>query len=324
FIGIYLYGWDRLSPRAHLLLGLPIPIAGVASAWFVVTANAWMNQPRGFDVNGYLATRRVTHVDPIKAMFNPAVPVQTTHMVLAAFMVSGFATASVYAARWLRGRRDRYDALAFLLPFTIAVIVTPVQIGVGDWAARFIGHNQPVKLAAAEGLNTTQSHAPLSIGALYIGGRLHGGIEIPGGLSFLLGDHTATVVHGLDAAAPADRPPVPVVHSAFEAMVAIGFFLLGLGGWFGVLWWRRRVVPANRAFLVAAIAAGPLAVVALECGWVVTEVGRQPWIVYGVMRVRDAVTTAPNIRVGYFVLLAVYSLMTVATVFVLRRQARQP
>jgi cytochrome d ubiquinol oxidase subunit I len=315
FIGIYLYGWDRLTPRAHLLLGLPIPIAGVASAWFVVTANAWMNQPSGFDIATYRRTGLVTGVDPWGAMFNRAVPVQTTHMILAALMVAGFGTAAVYASGWLRGRRDRLHVIGFALPFAIAAAVTPVQIGVGDWAAHFIADTQPIKLAAAENLEHTRSDAPIDV---------LGVVKIPGALSFLLHYDTDVVVTGLDAVPPDERPPVAVVHAAFDVMVGIGFLLLGLSAWFALHWWRRRATPDNRLFLGLAVAAGPLAVVALEAGWVVTEVGRQPWIVHRVMRVGDAVTLAPNIRVGYFALLGVYSAMTVATIYVLRRMARTP
>jgi cytochrome d ubiquinol oxidase subunit I len=248
-------------------------------------------------------------------MFNRAVPVQTTHMILAAFMVAGFGTASVYAAGWLRGRRDRVQRLGFLLPFTVAAAVTPVQIGVGDWAAHFIAANQPVKLAAAESLETTRSHAPLDI---------YGLVKVPGALSFLVGERTDTVVQGLDSVPSGDQPPDEIVHPAFDTMVGIGFLLLAIGAWLALHWWRRRDVPTARAFHWLALAAGPLAVVALECGWVVTEVGRQPWIVVNVMRVRDAVSTAPNLRVGYFALLLLYSAMTVATIVVLRRLARQP
>jgi cytochrome d ubiquinol oxidase subunit I len=315
FIGIYLYGWDRLSPRAHLLFGLPIPIAGVASAWFVVTANAWMNHPAGFDIDRFRRSGRVADVDPLAAMFNRAVPVQTTHMILAAFMVAGFGTASVYAWAWLRGRRDRHCALGFLLPFAIAAAITPVQLVVGDWAARFIAESQPVKLAALEGLEQTQSHAPLSILGL---------VEVPSGLSLLTHHDPDAVVIGLDSVPAKDRPPVLPVRVAFQAMVAIGFSLLGLAGWFALAWRRRREIPSSPLFLWGAVAAGPAAVLALEAGWVVTEVGRQPWIVYGVMRVGDAVTRAPNIRFAYWALLVVYSVMTVATIVVLRRLAREP
>ena len=320
FLGIYLYGWDRLSARAHLLSGIPIILSGTASAWFVVTANAWMNQPRGFDiVNG-----EVTNIDPWAAMFNPATPVQTTHMILAAFMVAGFGVASVYAYGILKGRNDRYHRLGFVIPFAIAAVVTPFQIGVGDWAARFLAENQPAKLAAIESLHETRKGAPLTIGGIPIDGELRYGIEIPKGLS-LLGKHDPDAeIIGLNEFPEDERPPVAPVHVAFQVMVAIGFGLLGLGIWFAVAWKRRRALPASKWFMRAAVAAGPGAAIALEAGWITTEVGRQPWIVYGVMRVDEAVTRAPNIRFGYYALIVVYSVLTAATIFVLRRLARRP
>ena len=324
FLGLYLYGWERFSPRAHLLVGLPIPIAGVASAWFVVTANAWMNQPRGFDVDHYLATGQVRDIDPWAAMFNPATPVQTTHMVLAAIMVSGFGVAAVYAVGRLKGRRDRHHRLGFLIPFAIAVMATPLQIGVGDAAARFLSERQPVKLAAIEGLGETTDCAPLTVGGVFIDDRIRFGLQIPCGLSLLTHHDPNSVVQGLDEVPPEDRPPVNVVHIAFQAMVAIGFFLLGLGAWWAWRRWRSHRLPESRWFWWAAAAAGPLAVIALEAGWVVTEVGRQPWIVYEVMRVDDAVTDAGGLWAGYTVLLVVYAVLTVATIAVLRRLARSP
>lgn len=321
FVGIYLYGWDRLPPKVHVLTGVPIVIAGVASAWFVVTANAWMNQPRGFDVEHYLATGEVIDVDPWAAMFNPATPPQTTHMVLAAFIVAGFGTAAVYAAAMLRGRTDRYHRLGFLLSFAMAAVITPVQIGVGDWAAQFLADNQPIKLAAFEGLHETRRGAPLTIGGIYVDGEIRYGIEIPRGLSLLAQHDPDAEVVGLDAAPPDERPPVAIVRAAFQLMVGIGTGLLALSVWFGLTWWRRRRLPRSRLFLWLALAAGPLSAVALEAGWVATEVGRQPWIVYNVMRVEDAVTTAPGIRYGYYTLIVVYAALTVATIFVLRRVA---
>jgi cytochrome d ubiquinol oxidase subunit I len=308
FLGIYLYGWDRLSPRRHLLAGIPIAVAGAASAWFVVSANAWMNQPRGFR----LAGDAVVDVDPWRAMFNPATLPQTTHMLVAAGMVSGFAVASVYAFGWLRGRRDRFHRLAFALPFTVAAVLAPAQIVVGDWATRFIGERQPVKLAAAEALSHTQRGAPL---------RFYW-IEIPKGLSLLLHRDPGAEVRGLDIVPRADRPPVGVVHLAYDTMVSIGVALVGLAVWALAARWRRRDLPRSRWFYRGALVAGPAAVIALECGWVVTEVGRQPWIVYRVLRVRDAVSAAPNLRLGYVALLVVYALLTIGTVSVMRRQAR--
>lgn len=321
FVGIYLYGWDRLSPKVHVLTGLPIVVAGVASAWFVVTANAWMNQPRGFDVDHYLATGEVIDIDPWAAMFNPATPPQTTHMVLAAFMVAGFGTAAVYAAAMLRGRTDRYHRLGFLLAFAMAAAITPVQIVVGDWAARFLADNQPVKFAALEGLQKTERGAPLTVGGIYLDGEVRFGIEIPKALSYLAQHDANAEVAGLETVPPDDRPPVAIVRTAFQVMVGVGTGLLALSTWFAVVWWRRHRLPRSRTFLWLAVAAGPLTVVALEAGWVATEVGRQPWIVYGVMRVEDAVSTASNLRVGYFTLIGVYAALTVGTVYALRRLA---
>jgi cytochrome bd ubiquinol oxidase subunit I len=321
FVGIYLYGWDRLRPSLHLLSGLPIVVAGVASAWFVVTANAWMNQPTGFRLD---ASGRVVDPDPWAAMLNPATPVQTTHMILAAIMVAAFGVAAVYASGWLQGRRDRYHRLGFLVPFTLAAVVTPVQIGVGDWAARFLADRQPVKLAALEGLQETRRGAPLTAGGIYFDGKVHGGIEIPKGLSLLAQHDPDAVVYGLDEVPPEDRPPVAIVRNAFQLMVGIGTGLLALGAWFALAWARRRRPPESAWFYRAAVLAGIAAPVALEAGWVTTEVGRQPWIVYRIMRVEDAVTTAPRIRLGLYALVVVYALLTWATVFVLRRLARSP
>jgi cytochrome bd ubiquinol oxidase subunit I len=318
FLGIYLYAWDRLPPRVHLLSGIPIVIAGVASAFFVVAANAWMNQPRGFD----LTDGEVTGVDPWAAMFNPATPPQTTHMILAAFMVTGFSMASVYAFAILRGRRDRYHLLGFLIPFTVAAVLTPVQIVVGDWIARFIADYQPVKLAALEGVYETARGVPLHVGGVVVDGEMRYAIRIPNGLSLLAHHDPHAEIIGLDQVPEADRPPVNVVHLAFQAMVGIGLALLALAGWHALSWWRRRRPPQSRWFWRAAVLGGPAAVVALESGWITTEVGRQPWIVYGVMRTADAVNPSPGLWGGLLILVAVYTALTVAAIYVLRRLAR--
>ncbi|MFJ1654856.1 cytochrome ubiquinol oxidase subunit I [Streptomyces sp. NPDC088337] len=324
FLGIYLYAWDRLSPRRHLLTGIPIVVAGTASAFFVVCANAWMNQPRGFT----LRDGKVVHVDPWAAMLNPASPPQTVHMILAAFMVASFLAAAVYAVALLRGRRDAYHRAGFFIPFTLGVIVAPFQIVVGDWAARFLSRYQPTKLAAIEGVYRTGSHVPLTIGGIAGDNRLKYGLEVPDGLSLLVGYRPGTVVRGLDRVPVALRPPVTGVHWAFDLMVAIGFFLLLMGVWLLWQWWHRRRTGGDelsmpRVFLALAAVAGPAAVVALECGWTVTELGRQPWIVWGVMSVRDAVNPAPGLMTGLWLVLVVYAAMTTATVYVLRRLARR-
>ncbi|WP_433362349.1 cytochrome ubiquinol oxidase subunit I [Streptosporangium sp. CA-115845] len=320
FIGVYLYSWDRLPPRIHLLTGIPVMIAGTASAFFVVSANAWMNQPVGFEAqNG-----KITSVDPWGAMLNPATPLQTTHMIVAAFMVAGFLVASVYAVAMLRGRRDRYHRLGFLVPFTLASIFTPLQILVGDLIARFLATNQPIKLAAAEALFQTRAGAPLSIGGFVVNDELRYALEIPYGLSLLVGLHPGTVVQGLNIVPPADRPPVNPVHLAFDTMVGIGFFLLLMAAWFALTWWRRRDLPRSPWFLRLAAVSGVAAVVAVETGWIVTEVGRQPWVVYNKLRTADGVNPAPGLWLGFLALLLVYLFLTVAIGYVLRRLAREP
>ncbi len=321
FIGIYLYGWDRLPPRVHLWAGVPIGIAGVASAFFVVAANGWMNDPTGFTLD---ARGNVTHVDPWAALFNSALWPEAVHMILAAFIVGGCLVAMPYGWAMLKGRRSRYERVGLLLPLTVAMVAAPVQIVVGDWAARHVAVHQPAKLAAMEGLYATTKGAPIHIGGIYVDGKIVGGIRIPDGLSILAFHDPNAVVQGLAAVPAADRPPVNVVRIAFQLMVAIGTAMLGLGLWMLLAWRRRRDVPRSRWFLRAAVLAGPAAVLALECGWVTTEVGRQPWIVWHVMRVRDAVTDAPNIRFGYFLLVAVYACMGMFTLIVLRRLTKQP
>jgi cytochrome bd ubiquinol oxidase subunit I len=321
FVGIYLYGWDRLPPRVHLLTGIPIGIAGVASAFFVVAANGWMNTPTGFEIVG----GRVTDVDPWAAFFNDALWPEAMHMILAAFIVAGCLVATPYAWAMLHGKNDRYHRIGLALPLTVALVTVPIQIVVGDWAARNVAHNQPTKLAAMEGQFDTERGAPIHIGGWFdTDGEIRFGIRIPKGLSLLARHEPNAEIQGLEAVPPEDRPPVNVVRLAFQTMVGIAFGLLGLGLWMLIAWRRNRTLPRSRWFLRFAVAAGPAAVIALEAGWVVTEVGRQPWIVYEVMRVADAVTTAPNIRYGYFLLVAVYAVLAVATLYVLRRLARIP
>jgi cytochrome d ubiquinol oxidase subunit I len=318
FLGVYLYGWDRLPPRTHLLTGVPIVLAGIVSAFFIVTANAWMNAPRGFTV----VDGRVVGVDPWAAMFNPATGPETTHMILAAFMVTGFVTASVYGVAILRGRTDRYHRLGLLIPLTFAAIVTPIQIVVGDWAARFVGADQPIKMAAMEGLSHTTTHAPLAVGGIWYGGELHGAWKIPSALSILLHLDANGEVTGLDAVPSADRPPVAITHLAFDTMVGIGFALLGLAGWLAWSWWRRREAPRSRWFARAVAVSGVASVLAMEAGWITTEVGRQPWIVYHLLRVNDAANPAPGLANAAWPVVTVYAVLTVATVYVLRRMVR--
>jgi cytochrome d ubiquinol oxidase subunit I len=319
FLGIYLYGWDRLSPRVHLLSGLPIAVAGVASAFFVVCANSWMNTPTGFTVSH----GRITHVDPWAAMFNPATGPETTHMVLAAFMVTGFGVAGVYAVAMLRGRRDRYHRLGMLISLTAGAVLAPIQIGVGDWAAAMVAKYQPPKLAAMEGLYKTTKRAPLEIFGWYSNAKLHDAISIPFGLSILAKNNPNGTVKGLRSVPPIDRPSlVNVVHLSFDLMVTIGFALLALGLWLAWAWRRHHDFPQSRLFLGAVSISGVSAVVAMELGWITTEVGRQPWIVYNVMRVANAVNPEPGLQYGLWAVIGIYTILTVVIIGVLRHMTR--
>jgi cytochrome bd ubiquinol oxidase subunit I len=285
-VSIYIFGWRRLRPWAHFWTGVPIVIAGIGGSASVVAANAWMNSPSGYT----LEDGKVVDVDPWRVIFNDAMPLMAAHMVLAAYVVGGFLVASVYAVGMLRGRRDRYHRLGFLIPFTVGALAIPVQMLVGDSLARWVYNNQPVKFAAIELVPETSSDVPETLlGRLNDDGEVTGGIKIPGLASWLSdpGDGTATVVQGLDAV-PADERPttreVNVVHLAWDVMVGIGTLLFLLALWYWASWLFRRDMPRSRPFLWVASAAGVLSVVALEAGWVVSEVGRQPWIVYEVMR----------------------------------------
>jgi cytochrome d ubiquinol oxidase subunit I len=320
FIAIYIYGWDRLSPWAHFMSGVPIALAGFGGTFSVVTANAWMNQPAGFSLG---PDGQVTDVQPLGVIFNNATWYEAGHMFLAAYMVTGFLLASVYAVGRLRGRLDRYTRLGFIIPFAVAAIATPLQIGMGDIAARAVFHDQPAKFAAMEMVQKTGPNTPVVLGGVLIDGRVVGGLTIPSLGSLLAGFDTNTVVQGLDTIPPDDQPPVSIVHLAWDTMLAVGFSLLALAAWFGLSWLRRRDLPTSRWFYRFAAAAGVGAVVALESGWVVTEVGRQPWIVYGLLRTADAVTRAPGTIVSFVVVMGIYVVLGAALFIVLRSMSRQ-
>ncbi|MEM7142257.1 MAG: cytochrome ubiquinol oxidase subunit I [Actinomycetota bacterium] len=322
FLGVYVYGWGRLPGRVHSLVLVPVMAAGVFGAFMVVSVNGWMNAPTGFRIeNG-----EVVDVDPIAAIFNSAVGLQFLHMYLAAVMVAGFLTAGVYANGWRKGRRDRLHRLGILVPLAFAAIATPIQPLVGHFAGQRLADEQPIKLAAMEGLAETTARAPLELGGWWNGEELVGAIEIPieGLLSFnATNDFDATII-GLDAVPEEDRPPVAIVHAAFQTMVGIGVALLGLVGWAAWRWRRdRRSFADNRWFLTAIIAAGPAAVVAMETGWITTEVGRQPWIVHEVLRTEDAVTDAGYIWISLTVLVLVYGAMTWGATAVIRSMSRR-
>jgi cytochrome bd ubiquinol oxidase subunit I len=323
FIAIYVYGWDRLSPRAHMSAAVPVVIAGLTGSLMVISVNGWMNHPSGFR----LVDGRAVDVEPFDALFgNAYFWHEMVHMYLAAFLVAGFVTASVYAVAALRGRRDRYVRVAMAVPLVVAAVAAPAQVVVGDWAAREVAENQPTKLAAFEGLGHTQEGAPLHIGGWYdeATGEVRYGLAIPRLLSLLAFHDPNATVEGLDRVPPEDRPPVNVVRVAFFTMVGIGTLMALFGVALLIVWWRRRALPAGRWFLRSVAALGPLSVVALIAGWVTTEVGRQPWVVYRFMRTEDAVTGADGIPLGYAALVVIYAALAAATVWLLRRLARAP
>jgi cytochrome bd ubiquinol oxidase subunit I len=305
FLGVYLYGWDRLSPRAHWLAGIPVAVSGIASAFFIVTANAWMNVPRGFR----LEHGDITHIDPVKALFNPAWPTETTHMVAGALLATAFGVSSVYAVGMLRGRRDAYHRRGLALGLSMAALLAPMQLAVGDLLGRTVAQNQPAKLAAFEGVYHSERGAGIKLG---------GGLELPKALSVLAYDDAHASVRGLASFPKADRTPLAVpVRLSFLGMVGIGTYLIALSLWY----WLRRRGREDRWTLLAIVASGPLAFAANELGWMVTEMGRQPWVIYGVLRTSEAITTAPGIGLAFAGFSLLYVVLAAMTVWLLRRLA---
>jgi cytochrome bd ubiquinol oxidase subunit I len=321
FIGIYVYGWSRLSPRLHFASGVPIAVAGFAGSLMVISVNGWMNHPTGFR----LVDGKVVDPHPLGALFgNSYFWHELIHMYVAAYMVTGFVLAGPYALGRLRGSWGRYERAALAIPLAAATLASVAQVFVGDWNGREVAVTQPTKLAAFEGLAHTTRGAPVHILGWYTGDRVEWGIPIPHLLSLLAFHSANATVQGLDAVGPADRPPVNVVRVAFQTMVGIGTLLALLAVVTLAVRIRRHRLPEGRWFYAALVLAAPLSVVALIAGWVVTEVGRQPWVVYHVMRTSQAVTGAGGIPVGYGTLAAVYLALAVGVGWVLLRLRRTP
>jgi cytochrome d ubiquinol oxidase subunit I len=310
FLGIYLYGWQRLSPRAHFWCGVPVAASGAASAIFVVGVNAWMNQP--------------VDAGPLAFFRTPAAGPQIVHMVIAAYAATGLGVASVYAAGMLRGRRDPIHRRGMATGLALGLAMSLLQPLSGDWAAKTVARTQPVKLAAMEGQWTTEARAPLRLGGIpdEKNQRTRFAIEIPGGLSWMAyGDSSATV-RGLASFPERDRPPAAIVHVAFQIMVAIGSALILLALVVGLLALRKRL-PEGKLLLSAIVLAGPASFLAIEAGWTVTEVGRQPWIVQGLFRTADAVTPAPGLLGSLLLSLAIYFVLAGGALLVLLHLARR-
>lgn len=319
FLGIYLYGWGRMPPRRHLLMLIPMALAGVVGTFCVISVNAWMNSPAGFRI----VDGEVTDVDPWAAMFNDLVWLQFGHMWVAAFMVVGFVVSGVYAVGLLRGRRDRHHRLGFIVPFVFATVAALAQPVIGHFLGGNLGDRQPAKLAAFELATTTESPSPLRVGGVLIDGEVYGALDIPVLGSLIAQNSFSAPVPGLDTIPVQDQPPVNLTHWAFQIMVGVGTLLAIAVVVFWVARWRDRDLLESRWFLRFAATAGPLAVLALEAGWVATEVGRQPWVVYDVLRTADAAGENSGLWWLLGASIVLYAGMTVGAVVVLRSMARR-
>ncbi len=318
FLGVYLYGWDRVSPRAHLLAGVAVAVSGAASGVFVVIANAWMNAPTGFELVGGQAV----HVRPFVAMANPATLAETLHMTLAAYAATGFGVAGIHALLLLRDPANAFHRRALEIALLVGAPAALLQPISGDIAGRQIARHQPIKLAAAEAVFVTQRGAPLTIGGWpdVAARRTRFGVDIPYGLSLLAFHDPHAEVVGLDAAPPNEWPNVPAVHLAFQVMVALGTYLAFVAVWAAWQAWRRADWARQRWLLRAIALATPMGFLAVETGWLVTELGRQPWIIYGVMKTADAVTPMPGLIVPFLTFTLLYCVLGAIVCWLLYRQ----
>ncbi|HEU4564723.1 MAG TPA: cytochrome ubiquinol oxidase subunit I [Gemmatimonadaceae bacterium] len=317
FLGVFLYGRDRIPPAAHLASGILVAVSGAASAVFVVIANAWMNSPRGFDiVNGQPA-----NIHPFAAMWNPATVPQTLHMLIAAYAATGLAVAGIHAWMLRRDPGSTFHRAALRIALLVGAPAAIIQPLSGDISARYVARWQPAKLAAMESQFRTETGAPLRIGGWpdVDARETHLAIEIPRGLSLLAFHDPNATVKGLEAVPRDEWPPVPIVHVAFQVMVGLGTIMALVSLWAVVLMARRRDLAVRRRLLAALVAVSPMGIVALEAGWTVTEVGRQPWVVYGLVRTADGVTPMPGLIVPFLTFTALYLFLGVVVVVLLRR-----
>lgn len=319
FLGVYLYGWDKIPDRAHWWSGVLVAVSGAMSAVFVVTANAWMNTPTGFRV---AEDGSFVDVDPIAAMLNPAAPHEVVHMLVAAYAATGFALAGVHGYYLLKDRNPELHRRGLSLALAMAIVMAPLSILTGHWSAEEVAAEQPAKFAAMEGHYETEACAPLRLGGYADDGdnRTRYALEVPCGLSVLAHRDPDANVTGLTDFPADERPPAAIVHAAFDVMVAAGFVMLGVAAWAGAKWFRRRTVPTGRRLLKALVATSPLGFIAIEAGWVVTEVGRQPWIIQGVMRVDESVTPMPGLVAPFLVFLLLYLTLGAIALYLMRRQ----
>jgi cytochrome bd ubiquinol oxidase subunit I len=321
FLGIYLYGWDRVPASLHLASGAIVAISGASSAVFVTCANAWMNTPTGFD----LVQGRFVNIHPFAAMLSPAAVPEALHMVLAAYTAAGFASAGIHGWLLLRRGRNRFDEVAIAIALSIGGVAVLAQSVSGDALGRMVGTYQPMKLASLEGQFHTEKGAPLRIGGLpYPNEReTKYALEIPHGLSLLASHRMNSIVAGLDQEPQSDWPNVRMVHISFQIMVGCGSLLslfTLVAAW---LAWKRRPLTIHKTFLKTLVLLSPLGFLALEAGWMVTELGRQPWVIYKIMRTSEAVTSTARLDVTFFALTGVYFVLGITVIWLLSRHVIQ-
>src|SRR5437016_6913775 len=317
FLGIYLYGWDRISSRAHLWAGVAVALSGAASGIFVVIANAWMNAPTGFElVNG-----QVVNVDPLAALTNAAALSQTLHMTLAAYAATGFAVAGIHAFLLLKDPANAFHRRALEIALLVGAPAAVLQPISGDISARHLALHQPVKLAAAEALFPTQTGAPLTPGVWpdAAARETRFAVRVPYALSLLAFHDPQAVVRGLDQVSESEWPNVPAVHFSFDVMIAAGTYLALVALWTGWVAWRKRDLAQNRWLMLVVALATPLGFVAVEAGWMVTELGRQPWVIYGVLKTADAVTPMPGLMFPFVTFTLLYCFLGVIVAWLLYR-----
>ena len=316
FLGVYLYGWDRIPPRAHLTAGVIVALSGAASAVFVVMVNAFMNTPAGISlVNG-----RIASVDPIAGMMNPSSLQQVIHMLLASYAATGLAVAGIHASILLRHRDVAFHRYALSLALMIGVPAAILQPLSGDLSARTVAQWQPIKLAALEGQFATERGAPLRIGGIpdEAAARTRYALEIPYGLSLLAFHDPKAEVKGLDAFGRDLWPPVIPVHFGFQLMVGLGTAMALVGLWVAFVAVRKRDISSQRWLLRTLAIITPFGFIATEAGWTVTEVGRQPWVVQGILKTSDAVTPMPGLVVPMATFTALYVGLGIIVILLMR------
>lgn len=321
FLGVYLYGWDRVPPKAHLAAGMLVALSGAASGMFVVFANAWMNTPAGF----LLLNGQPTDVHPMAAMFNPSAWPQSIHMVLAAYAATGFVVAGIHAYALLDDPRNLFHRRALEVALLVGGAAAVLQPFSGDLLGKSVASHLPAKFAASEGQFESETHAPLRIGGWpdTVQRRTRYAIEIPGLLSFLAFGDSGALVRGLNEFPRDLWPPVAPVHVTFQIMVALGFAMAFVALWAAWRKWRSPSLAGSRVFLWAVVASAPFGFIAIEAGWFVTELGRQPWIIQGIMRTADAVTPMPGLIVPFLTISLLYFVLGAIVLRLLVRQVRE-